>query len=95
MGIAYLLGQLSLPPHLPTAIRLLHDAALLASTSCPQPAYAYALLLLSELDQVSVPPTVLSSFIPPGSSVQLEARRHLGRAAYHHFLPAHWELMHM
>ena len=57
------------------------DAALLASLSCPQPAYVYALLLLSEFTQLTVPASLLVPLIPPGSSPTLEARKHLERAA--------------
>lgn len=92
MGMAHLLGQLSLASNPAAAIPLLHGAAILSSMSCPQPAYVYAMLLLSEFEQVSVSPMIFSPFIPVGSSMQLEARRHLERAAYFHFPPAIWRI---
>ncbi|KAF7763415.1 hypothetical protein Agabi119p4_7952 [Agaricus bisporus var. burnettii] len=94
MGMAHLLGQLDLPvdPHL--AIPLLSRAATLATTTVPQPAYVYALLLLNEFPQTSVPPSTFIPFIPQGSSPLFEARKHLERAAYLHFAPAQYKLGH-
>ncbi|PPQ70590.1 hypothetical protein CVT25_012012, partial [Psilocybe cyanescens] len=109
MGMAHLLGQLSLPPSPSTALPLLHRAALLASLTTPQPAYVYALLLLSEftLLPTPLPPSLFSSLsslptpaspakplIPPGSSPTLEARAHLERAAFLHFPAAQYKLGH-
>ncbi|CAA7270035.1 unnamed protein product [Cyclocybe aegerita] len=94
MGMAHLLGQLSLPSNPPLALPLLHRAATLATLDCPQPAYVYALLLLSEFTQLTVPPALFSPFIPPGSSPTLEARKHLERAAYLHFPAAQYKLGH-
>ena len=99
MGMAHLLGQLSLPPNPSLALPLLHRAALLASITCPQPAYVYALLLLSDFTLPSLPssllhPSVFAPFIPPTSSPHLEARKHLERAAYLHFSPAQYKLGH-
>ncbi|KJA14221.1 hypothetical protein HYPSUDRAFT_150673, partial [Hypholoma sublateritium FD-334 SS-4] len=94
LGMAHLLGQLSLPSNPQTALPLLQRAALLASLSCPQPAYVYALLLLSEFTQVTVPASLLVPLIPPGSSPTLEARKHLERAAYLHFGAAQYKLGH-
>ena len=92
--MAHLLGQLSLPSNPQTALPLLQRAALLASLSCPQPAYVYALLLLSEFTQLTVPASLLVPLIPPGSSPTLEARKHLERAAYLHFGAAQYKLGH-
>ncbi|RXW14000.1 hypothetical protein EST38_g11849, partial [Candolleomyces aberdarensis] len=72
IGMANLLGQLGLTADVPTALPILHRAAVLASLECPQPAYVYSLLLLSEFS--SVPPiaaqifaslSALSAYPPP------------------------------
>lgn len=94
MGMAHLLGQLSLPPSTTLALPLLNRAALLSSISTPQPSYVYALLLLSEFTQLTVPPALFAPFIPAGSSPTLEARKHLERAAYLHFPAAQYKLGH-
>ncbi|KAH9478962.1 Chitin synthase regulatory factor 4 [Psilocybe cubensis] len=106
LGMAHLLGQLALPASPATALPLLHRAALLSSLHTPQPAYVYALLLLSEftLLPAPLPPSLLSSLvslppssgplIPVGSSPTLEARKHLERAAYLHFPAAQYKLGH-
>ncbi|KAF8319199.1 hypothetical protein F5887DRAFT_905608 [Amanita rubescens] len=94
MGMAHLIGQLGFPVSLEHALPLLHRAATLASLDSPQPAYVYALMLLNEFSQVSVPPYAVVPFIPSGSSPELEARKHLERAAYLHFAPAQYKLGH-
>ncbi|TFK63725.1 HCP-like protein [Pluteus cervinus] len=96
MGMAHLMGQLGLPASQEAAIPLLHRAATLASTSTPQPAYVYALLLLGEFTQLPTPlPTsIFSLYIPSTSSSPLEARKHLERAAYLGFAPAQYKLGH-
>ena len=99
MGMAHLLGQLSLPPNPSLALPLLHRAALLASLTCPQPAYVYALLLLNDFTLPSLPssllhPSIFAPFIPLDSSPHLEARKHLERAAFLHFSPAQYKLGH-
>ncbi|KAG1726342.1 HCP-like protein [Suillus paluster] len=90
MGMAHLLGQLGLPPNPATALPFLQRAATLASTTTPQPAYVYALLLLGEFSPASVPPSLL----PQSPAAQSEARRHLERAAYLGFAPAQYKLGH-
>jgi TPR repeat protein len=94
MGMAHLLGQLSLQANLTVALPLLHRAATLASLQVPQPAYVYALLLLSEFTQITVPPVLFAPLIPPLSSPTLEARKHLERAAFLHFPAAQYKLGH-
>jgi len=94
MGMAHLLGQLFLPSNPTIALPLLHRAANLASITCPQPAYVYALLLLSEFTQITVPPALFANSIPQGSSPHLEARKHLERAAFLHFPAAQYKLGH-
>ncbi|KAL0959499.1 hypothetical protein HGRIS_011209 [Hohenbuehelia grisea] len=94
IGMAHLMGQLGLPASVETAIPLLHRAATLASLEVPQPAYVYALLLLSEFSHITVSPAAFAPYIPPGSSPALEARKHLERAAYLHFPPAQYKLGH-
>jgi TPR repeat protein len=94
MGMAHLLGQLSLQQNITAALPLLHRAATLATLQVPQPAYVYALLLLSEFTQITVPPILFGPLIPPNSSPTLEARKHLERAAYLHFPAAQYKLGH-
>ncbi|KAF8809152.1 HCP-like protein [Phlegmacium glaucopus] len=94
MGMAHLLGQLSLQPDPTVALPLLHRAATLATLQVPQPAYVYALLLLSEFTQITVPLTLFAPLIPPSSSPTLEARKHLERAAFLHFPAAQYKLGH-
>ncbi|THH03459.1 hypothetical protein EW145_g6235 [Phellinidium pouzarii] len=78
------------------AIPLLHRAATIASVAVPQPAYVYALLLLDDFKLLAtpIPPTVFMACIPSSSTMALEARRHLERAAYLHFVPAQYKLGH-
>lgn len=90
MGMANLLGQLGLPPNPAAALPFLHRAATLASTTTPQPAYVYALLLLGEFSAASIP----TSLLPQLPVAQSEARRHLERAAYLGFAPAQYKLGH-
>lgn len=94
MGMAHLMGQLGLPPSPETAVPLLHRAATLASVEVPQPAYVYGLLLLQEFTHVTIPPQLFAPYIPAGSSTELEARKHLERAAYLNFAPAQYKLGH-
>jgi TPR repeat protein len=94
MGMAHLMGQLGLPANPEQAVPLLHRAATLATVDVPQPAYVFGLLLLGEFTQVTVPPHLFGPLIPPGSSAQLEARKHLERAAYLNFSPAQYKLGH-
>ncbi|OJA15447.1 hypothetical protein AZE42_02225 [Rhizopogon vesiculosus] len=90
MGMAHLLGQLGLPPNPAAALPFLQRAATLATTTTPQPAYVYALLLLGEFSPASLPPSLL----PQAPIAQSEARRHLERAAYLGFAPAQYKLGH-
>ncbi|KAF8155421.1 hypothetical protein B0H34DRAFT_798611 [Crassisporium funariophilum] len=94
MGMAHLLGQLSLPSSPTLALPLLHRSATLASLTTPQPAYVYALLLLAEFTQITLPPLLFAPFIPQNSSPTLEARKHLERAAFLHFPAAQYKLGH-
>ncbi|KAF9029962.1 hypothetical protein BJ165DRAFT_1378429 [Panaeolus papilionaceus] len=96
MGMAHLLGQLSLPPNPTLALPLLHRSATLASLNCPQPAYVFSLLLSSSFTSLPTPllPTAFAPFIPAGSSPTLEARKHLERAAYLHFGAAQYKIGH-
>jgi TPR repeat protein len=94
MGMAHLLGQLSLPQNITVALPLLQRAATLATLQVPQPAYVYSLLLLSEFTQITVPPALFAPLIPPLSSPTLEARKHLERAAFLHFPAAQYKLGH-
>lgn len=90
MGMAHLLGQLSLPASPTTALPLLKKAASLSSIYCPQPAYVMALILLNEFSPYQLPPELMSQFPDPLA----EARRNLERAAYLHFAPAQFKLGH-
>ncbi|KAK7014138.1 hypothetical protein VNI00_019375 [Paramarasmius palmivorus] len=90
MGMACLLGQLNQPANVDRALSLLKGAAIASSLDAPQPAYVYALLLLGEFTQASVPPHLL----PPTGQAQAEAKQHLERSAYLHFPPAQYKLGH-
>jgi TPR repeat protein len=94
MGMANLLGQLGLPARPEVAVPLLHRAATLATVTAPQPAYVFGLLLIDQFAQVSIPSHLFSSVLPPGTSPQTEARKHLERAAYLNFAPAQYKLGH-
>ncbi|KAI5118431.1 hypothetical protein M0805_009709 [Coniferiporia weirii] len=94
LGMARLLGQIGLKPDVPAAVELLHRAAVGASITCPQPAYVYALLLLNDFSQVSVPPELFMPYIPVGLTPAREARAQLQRAAFLHFVPAQQRLGH-
>ena len=92
--MAHLLGQLGLPPRPDIALPLLQRAATLATIQVAQPAYVYGLLLLGEFSQAIISPHFFSAVLPPGVSPQLEARKHLERAAYLNFAPAQYKLAH-
>lgn len=94
MGMAHLVGQLGLPDNPEAALPLLQRAATLATVDSPQPAYVFGLLLLGEFSHASVPPHLFTPLIPPGSSRDNEARRHLERAAYLNFAAAQYKLGH-
>ncbi|ESK92306.1 chitin synthase activator [Moniliophthora roreri MCA 2997] len=90
MGMACLLGQLGLPANMERAMSLLRGAASASSLDAPQPAYVYALLLLGEFTQATVPPHLL----PPPTQAQAEAKIHLEKSAFLHFPPAQYKLGH-
>jgi TPR repeat protein len=92
--MAHLMGQLGLSPSPEAALPLLQHAATLATVDVPQPAYVFGLLLLGEFSQASIPPHLFTPLIPPGSTRDNEARRHLERAAYLNFAPAQYKLGH-
>ncbi|TFK19909.1 HCP-like protein [Coprinopsis marcescibilis] len=74
IGMAHLLGQLNFTANPSTALPILHRAAVLSSLECPQPAYVYALLLLSEFSSVVIPQSTFSSLqaltaYPPAQAV--------------------------
>lgn len=94
MGMAHLLGQLSLPSSPERALPLLHTAAINSTVRVPQPAYVFALLLLSSFPALTVPLHLFTQYIPPSSNAQLQARMHLERSAYLHFAPAQYKLGH-
>ncbi|KAI0300592.1 hypothetical protein B0F90DRAFT_1817633 [Multifurca ochricompacta] len=94
VGMAHLMGQLGLPSNPEAAIPLLQRAATLATVDVPQPAYVFGLLLLGEFSHASIPPHLFTSLIPPSSTRDNEARRHLERAAYLNFAPAQYKLGH-
>ena len=95
IGMAHLQGQLGIsPPNPQNAIALLQRAAVLATVDVPQPAYAYALMLLGEFQGASVPPQIIAQVVPAGSSAVLESRKYLERAAYLGFAPAQSKLGH-
>ena len=80
--MGYLTGQLGLPVAPAEALLLLRQAATHSTPETPHPAYIYALLLLNELTDISLPPRLLASHLPPDTTSAQEARRHLERAAY-------------
>ncbi|KAG9004305.1 hypothetical protein FRB94_006812 [Tulasnella sp. JGI-2019a] len=97
LGMANLLGQLSLPKNPQTAITLLRQAAEQADADTPQPTYVYGMLLLGEFDQADLPMPLIMSTLPPSSASnpdprQAEARRRIERAAYLNFAPAQYKL---
>ncbi|KAG5639019.1 hypothetical protein H0H81_007927 [Sphagnurus paluster] len=96
MGMAHLMGQLGLQPNPSVALPLLHRAATLATVTTPQPAYIFALLLLGEFTSLPspLPASAFAPFVSAGSSVILEVRKHLERAAYLGFPPAQYKLGH-
>src|ERR1700743_1706787 len=94
MGMAHLLGQLGLQVRPDLALPLLQRAATLATIQVAQPAYVYGLLLLGEFSQAVISPDNFIAVLPPGVSPQLEARKHLERAAYLNFSPAQYKLAH-
>jgi len=89
--MAYLLGQLGLDVNIDAAIPLLQRAAGLATVQVPQPAYAYALLLLNEFAQASIPAHSIAAFT---ADPLHDARKYLERAAFLHFAPAQYKLGH-
>jgi len=91
MGMAHLLGQLGLDVNIDAAITLLQRAAGLATVQVPQPAYAYALLLLNEFTQASIPAHAFAAFTADPFQ---DARKYLERAAFLHFAPAQYKLGH-
>ncbi|KAJ3872193.1 hypothetical protein F5051DRAFT_456705 [Lentinula edodes] len=102
LGMAHLLGQLSLPVSHTTALPLLHRAALASTLDTPQPAYVYALLLLGEFTQSHIDPGLFAQLhlLPVDlmhlgpRGLLLEARTHLTTSAYLHFSPAQYKLGH-
>ncbi|KAJ4499385.1 hypothetical protein C8R41DRAFT_815485 [Lentinula lateritia] len=102
LGMAHLLGQLSLPLSPSTALPLLHRAALVSTIDTPQPAYVYALLLLGEFTQSQIDPGLFHklNLLPPSLShlgprgLLLDARTHLTTSAFLHFSPAQYKLGH-
>ncbi|KAI0254609.1 hypothetical protein BJV78DRAFT_1185638 [Lactifluus subvellereus] len=94
MGMAHLMGQLGSSSDPEVALPILQRAATLATVDVPQPAYVFGLLLLGEFSHASIPQHFFTPLIPPGSSRDNEARRHLERAAYLNFAPAQYKLGH-
>ena len=94
MGMAHLMGQLGLSTSPESALPILQRAATLATVEVPQSAYVFGLLLLGEFSHVSIPPHLFAPLLPPGSTTENEARRHLERAAYLNFAPAQYKLGH-
>ncbi|KAL5521461.1 hypothetical protein ACEPAF_2209 [Sanghuangporus sanghuang] len=98
LGMANLLGQLGMPQDFAKALPMLQRAATLATINVPQPAYVYALILLGDMSvlplQAPIPSRLINPLVPQGSNAQLEARKHLERAAYLHFTPAQYKIGH-
>ncbi|KAJ1311185.1 hypothetical protein OPQ81_009686 [Rhizoctonia solani] len=64
LGMAHLLGQLGFTANPAVAVPLLQEAADLANTDVPQPAYVFGMLLLGEFAQVELPPALLAQTLP-------------------------------
>ncbi|KAG7089868.1 hypothetical protein E1B28_011510 [Marasmius oreades] len=103
LGMAHLLGQLNLPVSPEIALPLLKRAAVASHLDSPQPGYVYALLLLGEFTQYTVPPHLWNQLqllpphlahLPGNQGVQGEAKTHLERSAHLHFAPAQYKLGH-
>ncbi|KAF9266514.1 hypothetical protein L218DRAFT_956288 [Marasmius fiardii PR-910] len=103
LGMAHLLGQLNLPASPETALPLLKRAAVASNLDSPQPGYVYALLLLGEFSQYTVPPHLWNQLqlLPPqfahlggNQGILREAKTHLEKSAYLHFAPAQYKLGH-
>ncbi|KAJ7895720.1 hypothetical protein B0H13DRAFT_2338792 [Mycena leptocephala] len=96
LGVAHLLGQLSLHSDPNQALPYLHQAAVRATLQCPQPAYVFALILLGEFTPSPTPVShaLLQPFLPQGQTHEGYARAMLERAAALHFAPAQYKLGH-
>ncbi|KAF9029146.1 HCP-like protein [Hymenopellis radicata] len=92
MGVAHLVGQLDLPQNIPSGLALLARAATNPTLYTPQPAYAYALLLLGESGLANIPASSFNVILPPSTSALDEAKVHLERAAFFHYPPAQYKL---
>ncbi len=91
MGMAYLLGQLGVNQDPVMAMDLLKRAADGATMYTPEPAYVYALLLMSEFT-APAPHTLPQIPLPPNPL--LTAKPYLVKAAQLHFPPAQYKLAH-
>ncbi|KAF9039654.1 HCP-like protein [Hymenopellis radicata] len=91
MGMAYLLGQLDVNQDPVKAMDLLKRAAAGATMYTPEPAYVYALLLMSEFT-APAPHTLPQVPLPPNPL--LTAKPYLVKAAQLHFPPAQYKLAH-
>ena len=87
MGMATLLGQLSVPASPADAVPILRAAADSADQALPQPEYVLGMILHGEFAHVDIPESVLE----PGANED-EARRRIERAAYLGFAPAQYKL---
>ncbi|ODN99233.1 hypothetical protein I350_07392 [Cryptococcus amylolentus CBS 6273] len=100
MGIAYLRGQLDLPPNPSLGLQLLHQASDTSTVDFPQSSYVYGMLLAGEISlQADIPPHLI---LPPSSPVtesfisqQVNARSAIERAAYLNYPPAQYKVGHM
>lgn len=99
--MAYLLGQLRLPPDPAQALPLLSSAAASSSIDTPHPSYVYGMLLAGELLlPPSLPPIPHHLVLPSSSSdgyiaQQTTAREAIERAAFLCHPPAQYKLGHL
>ncbi|KAH8827535.1 hypothetical protein DL96DRAFT_1599360 [Flagelloscypha sp. PMI_526] len=103
LGIAALLSQLTYtnqPSNPLEALPKLLQSAKTATLQAPQGPYVLALLMMGEFPSLPTNGQVgegmfwTAQIIPPGSTIQLEAKKWLERSAYLHFAPAQYKLGH-
>ncbi|WFC98401.1 hypothetical protein MYAM1_001128 [Malassezia yamatoensis] len=88
MGMAYLFGQLDTSVNQGEGVKLLQAAADMSTVDTPHPAYIYALLLAGELENVTLPLSIIFEVqgYPPSemgrSALYPQVRKYLQRAAY-------------
>ncbi|CAO1620447.1 unnamed protein product [Sympodiomycopsis kandeliae] len=97
LGMAHLLGQISIKQDHSQAMNLLREAADLANDDTPQPAYIYGMLFAGEFSHLNIhsslltpPPDPVNPHIPASS--ERTALRYIEKSAYLNFAPAQYKL---